>query len=299
MIKYRQSEQEPEARSYREAATLAETAETSPSPLSLKMRFKFGQTVLNVQYTRCVRVADEWIAAHFGTGKIASADAGRATGAAADGGSSSSDEGRAKTPVPTTRSAPVMGIDLEWRPVEECVAPVPAHSGGSAGAGRPALLQLSTADGNVLLLHVCHMRELPRGVAAALANWAVLKVGVGIQEDARKLTALFKTAVHGCLDLGYAARTHCKFRTGVLRPHGFSLAKLAAHYLRAEDWKSRELTLSNWEAEVLSQGQMCYAALDAWVAVAMFPLMALPVDVVNVCLFSSLDAPRPSYILKQ
>jgi hypothetical protein len=290
---------------YRPAETWACREEAKPAEpvkaLSLKMRFKFGRTVLNVQYTRCVSVADEWMTTHFAIGKPVGPDVGekdRAAASAAEGGSScssSSDEGcsTTKTIAPSARSAPVMGIDLEWRPVETLDASA-RHS-----AGRPALLQLSTADGNVLLLHVCHMHELPRGVAAALASWAVLKVGVGIQEDARKLTALFKTAVHGCLDLGYAARTHCKFRTGVSRPPGFSLAKLASHYLRAEDWKSKELTLSNWEAEELSQGQMCYAALDAWVAVAMFPIMALPVEVVNVCLFSSLDAPRPHYITKQ
>jgi hypothetical protein len=48
--------------------------------------------------------------------------------------------------------------------------------------------------------------------------------------------------------------------------------------------------MSNWEKYPLSESQIQYAALDAWVSAAMYDKMQLPPSIVEVCLRSSSSA---------
>jgi hypothetical protein len=105
----------------------------------------FSGRTIRVCYTVDAAVANAWMDAHFPS---------------------------LSCNVPTCDDAPmtVIGLDAEWKPrFHRTVAPP-----------RPALVQVSDRDGNVLLIHVCHMKgAFPVRVSAALAHPRVLKVGVG------------------------------------------------------------------------------------------------------------------------
>lgn len=87
----------------------------------------------------------------------------------------------------------------------------------------------------------------------------IIKVGVAISDDSYLLMNDYNIQVSGYIDLRYLARDCCLDEK--------SLAALAYKLLGCKldkDWRVRA---SNWEAELLSDRQIEYAALDAYVAV--------------------------------
>jgi hypothetical protein len=168
--------------------------------------FTFSGRTLRVCYTVDAAVANAWMDAHFPS--LSSKD-------------SSND-------APMT----VIGLDAEWKPrFHRTVVP-----------SRPALVQVSDVEGNVLLVHVCHMKgAFPTRVSAALAHPRVLKVGVGVLEDANKIHVLSRSPVHSCMDL--VDSLLCHLGTEEALP-GRSLFKLAAHYLTIDNWKTKSITVS-------------------------------------------------------
>lgn len=90
-------------------------------------------------------------------------------------------------------------------------------------------------------------------------NSDVIKVGVAISDDAYLLMNDYNIQMSGYIDLRYLAKECCLEER--------SLAALAYKLLACEldkDWRVRA---SDWEAESLSERQIEYAALDAYVAV--------------------------------
>lgn len=87
----------------------------------------------------------------------------------------------------------------------------------------------------------------------------IIKVGVAISDDSNLLMNDYNIQVSGYIDLRYLAKD------GFLEER--SLAALAYKLLGCKldkDWRVRA---SDWEAELLSDRQTEYAALDAYVAV--------------------------------
>jgi hypothetical protein len=85
---------------------------------------------------------------------------------------------------------PVIGLDCEWRPV---------YTPGAAQ--RPvALLQLSWGR-DVLLVPIQRIKTIPESLRALLASEHVLKAGVGIKEDALKLTREYGLSLRGLIDV--------------------------------------------------------------------------------------------------
>lgn len=81
-------------------------------------------------------------------------------------------------------------------------------------------------------------------------------------DDAYLLLKDYNIEVSGCIDLRYLAKECCLQER--------SLGALASKLLGCEldkDWRVRA---SDWEAEALSNRQIEYAALDAYVAVKIF-----------------------------
>ena len=83
-----------------------------------------------------------------------------------------------------------IGIDCEWVNKEGQVnAPV-------------ALLQIATPLCDCFLVRLCKMDgQIPQTVKEILEDKTVLKFGVGIQDDAKRLWKMFGVRVQGCVDL--------------------------------------------------------------------------------------------------
>ncbi|XP_043119478.1 LOW QUALITY PROTEIN: exonuclease 3'-5' domain-containing protein 2 [Puntigrus tetrazona] len=157
---------------------------------------------------------------------------------------------------------PVLGLDCEW------VKSMRVSVKGKASA--VSLLQLATFSGRCVLVRLLAFRDaqlpLPGGLVGVLSDPRVLKVGVGCYEDGKRLTHDHGLALSCTVDLRYLA---LRQRQAVLN-NGLSLKSLAADLLNVTLDKSLELRCSDWEADVLSQEQMAYAAHDAQISVALF-----------------------------
>lgn len=149
--------------------------------------------------------------------------------------------------------API-GLDVEWV------------------RGRPpALLQLSRGD-EVLLLRLCLMRAAPPSLELLLHDEAVLKVGVGVAQDLRRLEGWLRSAPPHAGAASAGVSEPRPSRGGLeLAPLAFSvagctslsLAHIAGHVLGVAVRKEAAVRCSDWEAPDLSPAQRDYAAADA------------------------------------
>ncbi|XDV42623.1 hypothetical protein PO909_011252 [Leuciscus waleckii] len=157
---------------------------------------------------------------------------------------------------------PVLGLDCEW------VKSVRVSVKGKACA--VSLLQLATFSGRCMLVRLLKFRNaqipLPKALVGVLSDPCVLKVGVGCYEDGKRLTHDHGLTLSCTVDLRYLA---LRQRQAVLN-NGLSLKSLAADLLHVSLDKSLELRCSDWEADVLTQEQMTYAAHDAQISLALF-----------------------------
>ncbi|XP_036322453.1 LOW QUALITY PROTEIN: exonuclease 3'-5' domain-containing protein 2 [Rhagoletis pomonella] len=151
----------------------------------------------------------------------------------------------------------VLGFDCEWVTV--------------GGKRRPvALLQLSSQKGLCALFRLCNLQQIPKDLRDLLEDDKVIKVGVGTQEDAHKLAYDYGVGVASTLDLRYLAALVNQ------KPEG--LAKMAKSLLDVHLDKHWRLSCSDWEAKVLNEKQLQYAANDALVAVKIFEKLAMQLD---------------------
>ena len=147
----------------------------------------------------------------------------------------------------------ILGVDCEW-----------------VGQNKVALLQLGVANGRVVLVRLNKMLRPPKSLFGLLGDSRTLKVGVGVNEDAQKLLNDFGMDVKSSVDLRHLIR--------LVRPEGLrrsGLAGLAKEFLDVtmdKDWRIRA---GDWEADILSERQIAYAAQDAICAVNVALKMAL------------------------
>ncbi|KXN83591.1 Werner syndrome ATP-dependent helicase [Leucoagaricus sp. SymC.cos] len=142
------------------------------------------------------------------------------------------------------------GFDLEWKP-----------NFRKGQAENPvALVQLANHE-FILLLQITAMREFPLGLAEFLLNPHFIKVGVGIQGDAKKLYQDWGSNVKNCVDLALLARTVDNNRWKGRYTDPLGLARLVSVYEDRALMKGK-ITRSNWE-RVLTEPQQIYAANDA------------------------------------
>ncbi|THH28279.1 hypothetical protein EUX98_g5906 [Antrodiella citrinella] len=150
-----------------------------------------------------------------------------------------------------------LGFDLEWKPnyvKGEKENPV-------------ALVQLASAD-RILLFQVTAMSAFPQALRDILGDPSIVKAGVSIQNDCKKLWNDYTVNVANCVDLGLLARTvdNPSWKGKYSNPIG--LARLSETYLGRSLSKGKT-TRSNWEA-VLSAVQQEYAANDCHSGWALF-----------------------------
>ncbi len=143
---------------------------------------------------------------------------------------------------------PVLGFDTETKP---CFVPkVPRN--------KMAILQLSTSD----KAYIFRLQQtgVPKELAKLLANAKVLKVGAAIHDDIKGLQTYRVFDPKGFVDLQKVAPQY-----GIQEK---SVRKMAAIILKKRVSKSQQL--SNWEASKLSDAQLKYAAVDAWICKEMY-----------------------------
>jgi ribonuclease D len=87
-----------------------------------------------------------------------------------------------------------------------------------------------------------------------------LKIGLGLQDDLRKLRADFQFEPHGFLDLQHYVEA--------FRIDEKGLKKISGIVLNRRISKSQQV--SNWDADVLSEAQLRYAATDAWICLMIY-----------------------------
>jgi ribonuclease D len=138
-----------------------------------------------------------------------------------------------------------LGFDIEWKP--------------NFQKGRPenpvALVQLSNAS-QVVLIQLSAMRQFPVNLKEVLANPAIVKAGVGIEGDMRKLCKDHNvSSIRACVDLALLARNadNAQWKGRYRNPIG--LARLALAYVNKELTKGK-VTRSNWENLPLTSQQI-------------------------------------------
>ncbi len=145
-------------------------------------------------------------------------------------------------------SQKLIGFDTETKP---CFVPkVPRN--------KMAILQLSGQE----KVYIFRLQQLgvPQKLAQLLSNGKVLKIGAAVHDDIRGLRSYNNFEPDGFVDL--------QKLSGEYGIEEKSVRKMAAIILGKRVSKSQQL--SNWESAQLSEAQLKYAAIDAWVCLQMY-----------------------------
>jgi ribonuclease D len=145
----------------------------------------------------------------------------------------------------------LLGFDTETRP---------AYSVGECYL--PSLLQLAS-DEEVFIFQLNPL-GLARPLCEILADPAIIKAGVSLNDDIRALNKLSPFTAGGFVDLGRLAKE------AEIKNHG--LRGMAAVLLGFRIAKGAQT--SNWAKDVLTPQQIRYAATDAWVGRELYLAMA-------------------------
>lgn len=141
----------------------------------------------------------------------------------------------------------VIGFDTETKP-----------SFQKGKINQVSLLQFSTSEKAYLFR--LNKTGLHTALTRLLSNPNIKKVGVGIRDDIKGLRRLCEFDHGGFIEIQDHVKT-----VGI---DDTSLKKLAGIVMGIR--VSKRQRLSNWEAPHLTEGQVIYAATDAWVAVELY-----------------------------
>ncbi|WP_213955730.1 MULTISPECIES: 3'-5' exonuclease [unclassified Variovorax] len=130
----------------------------------------------------------------------------------------------------------------------------------------PHTLQLATLDHAwVFQLHDADCRA---AAASLLASSALTKVGFGLSSDRTQIRAKLGVEPQAVIDLDMVFR-----RRGYKNSVGVKTAVALVFGQRFS--KSRKQSTSNWSSRHLSEGQLRYAANDAWAAMRVYEALGL------------------------
>jgi ribonuclease D len=150
----------------------------------------------------------------------------------------------------------VVGFDTESKPTFQ-------KNEVSTG---PHTLQLATLDRAwVFQLHDADCRAV---AASLLESSALTKVGFGLSSDRTQIRAKLGVEPQAVIDLDTVFR-----RRGYRNAVGVKTA--VALIFRQRFLKSRKQSTSNWASRTLSEGQLRYAANDAYAAMRVYEAMGL------------------------
>ncbi|KAK3187972.1 hypothetical protein Dsin_027533 [Dipteronia sinensis] len=140
-----------------------------------------------------------------------------------------------------------IGLDIEWKPTFK-----------SGALRKTALMQICVDANQCHVMHIIHS-GIPPSLQLLLEDTALIKVGVGIGNDAVKVFKDYNVSIKAVEDLSYLAKQKLN---GISQKWG--LASLTETLVCKELQKPNKIRLGNWEANVLSKDQLQYAATDAF-----------------------------------
>ncbi|XP_037475160.1 Werner Syndrome-like exonuclease isoform X1 [Triticum dicoccoides] len=143
-----------------------------------------------------------------------------------------------------------LGFDLEWKPFPRRGEP----------PCKVALMQLCMDKTHCYLMHIIHS-GVPPILKSLLEDSSSVKVGVCIDNDARKMFNDYEVRVQPLMDLSTVANV--KLAGPYKR---WSLAALTEMITCKELPKPGNIRMGNWESFVLSKKQLEYAATDAYIS---------------------------------
>ena len=141
----------------------------------------------------------------------------------------------------------ILGFDTETRPSFKKGKVYPT-----------SLIQISSLE-KAWILRVNRF-GYPKRLLELLSGEIPLKIGLGLQDDLRKLRADFQFEARGFLDL--------QSYVEAFRIDEKGLKKISGIVLNRRISKSQQV--SNWDADVLSEAQLRYAATDAWICLMIY-----------------------------
>ncbi|KAK3145319.1 hypothetical protein QOZ80_4AG0327220 [Eleusine coracana subsp. coracana] len=143
-----------------------------------------------------------------------------------------------------------LGFDLEWRPFPRRGEP----------PCKVAVMQLCMEKSLCYVLHIAHS-GVPPTLKSLLEDSSSIKVGICIDNDARKMLNDYDVCVKPLMDLSNMANIKLAGP-----PKRWSLASLTEMITCKELPKPSNIRMGNWEAYVLSKHQLQYAATDAYIS---------------------------------
>ena len=145
-------------------------------------------------------------------------------------------------------SQKIIGFDTETKPMFQ------------ANAKRNSVALLQLASGSRAFLFRLTELGMPESLCKLLSTKKIIKVGAAVNEDIKGLQRYTKFIPRGFVDLQTIGENwQIKEK---------SVRKMAAIVLGYKVSKSQQL--SNWESDALSEAQINYAAVDAWVCRQMY-----------------------------
>jgi len=149
--------------------------------------------------------------------------------------------------LPFLKKQKTLGFDTETRPTFK-----------KGDMNEVALLQLSTEK--TAFLFRLNKTGLPEELISILADSSITKVGVAIKDDIIALKRITKFNPAGFVEIQEKVKD--------FEIENFGLKKLSGLLLGFRISKAQQT--SNWEAEILTEAQILYAATDAWVSLEIY-----------------------------
>ncbi|WVZ83662.1 hypothetical protein U9M48_030788 [Paspalum notatum var. saurae] len=154
-----------------------------------------------------------------------------------------------------------LGFDLEWKPFPSRGEPT----------CKVAVMQLCMEKTLCYVLHITHS-GVPPILKSLLEDSSSIKVGICIDNDARKMLNDYDVCVQPLMDLSTLANVKL-----AVPPKRWSLASLTEMITCRQLPKPSNIRMGNWEACVLSKQQLQYAATDAYISWYLYEaLQSLP-----------------------
>ncbi|XP_019184224.1 PREDICTED: Werner Syndrome-like exonuclease [Ipomoea nil] len=147
----------------------------------------------------------------------------------------------------------VIGLDIEWHPCR--------RQEGEEEDNPAATLQLCVGRSCLVFL-LLHRDYFPHSLLAFLGNPFFTFVGVGVQDDAKKILRDHGLIVRKVVDLRHLA----VWVYGLEEFLRMGLKRMAWEVVGRVMEKPLDVTLSDWDAKQLTFSQIEYASIDAYVS---------------------------------
>ncbi|MCL7032464.1 hypothetical protein MKW94_019841 [Papaver nudicaule] len=157
----------------------------------------------------------------------------------------------------------VVGLDCEWKASDKDSAAFKSKRKKKKGSARNkvAVLQLCVADRCLIFQFACR-DSIPPSLYEFLNDEKFRFVGVAVDEDGKKLHKDYELTVAKTIDL----RTLAAEKLGRTELCRAGLKSLTQIVLAQDLPKPIDVTLSEWDARLLTDRQIEYACLDAFVS---------------------------------